>query len=404
MTLQIRRGSNADRANITPAIGELVYTTDTNAVYVGDGVTAGGIAVGGNPFDQNLNTTSNVTFGDVTSTGTVIAQSGYQTNGFKFNNADTRIYAPNTYQMTFRTSGYDTISIANSNGAITWIWCPDDTVLTGQNPGQKLYLGQSATPVEAAWITTSTIGAIQFSDNTVQTTAYTGASNPFDQDLNTYDNVTFASVTASNVIVNGNINLRDSDLLYLDNANAISITSDGTLLTIDNNVGNINIDSGGSDVILTAGQIYVEGSLNKISGAQITSSVDLGAPNVNVTNTLTAAVVIPNDVQLKAFNETVVNLGTVSGNLQPLLDLNTSTMFKMTIDGNIDINGLQNAIAGRSATLVIEQDGTGGHTLTSSMKFAGGVNTLSTASSATDVISVFYDGTNYLASLAKGYV
>lgn len=47
MALQIRRGLAADRTSFTPASGELIYTTDTKIVYVGDGSTAGGVAVTG---------------------------------------------------------------------------------------------------------------------------------------------------------------------------------------------------------------------------------------------------------------------------------------------------------------------------------------------------------------------
>lgn len=47
MPLQFRRGTNANRTSITPAQGEPLYTTDTKALYIGDGTTAGGVAVGG---------------------------------------------------------------------------------------------------------------------------------------------------------------------------------------------------------------------------------------------------------------------------------------------------------------------------------------------------------------------
>ena len=42
MALQIRRGTDAERLTITPAEGELIYTTDTRLIYVGDGSTVGG--------------------------------------------------------------------------------------------------------------------------------------------------------------------------------------------------------------------------------------------------------------------------------------------------------------------------------------------------------------------------
>jgi hypothetical protein len=37
------------------------------------------------------------------------------------------------------------------------------------------------------------------------------------------------------------------------------------------------------------------------------------------------------------------------------------------------------------------------------MKFAGNSKTLSTAASSIDIMSVFYDGTTYYATLSKGY-
>ena len=42
MALQVRRGTNAERLTIIPEEGELIYTTDTKVLYVGDGVTTGG--------------------------------------------------------------------------------------------------------------------------------------------------------------------------------------------------------------------------------------------------------------------------------------------------------------------------------------------------------------------------
>ena len=49
MALQLRRGTNAERLAITPAVGELIYVTNATAagvpaLWVGDGTTAGGIA------------------------------------------------------------------------------------------------------------------------------------------------------------------------------------------------------------------------------------------------------------------------------------------------------------------------------------------------------------------------
>ena len=42
MSLKIRRGTESDRASVTFDQGELVYTTDTYKLYIGDGISAGG--------------------------------------------------------------------------------------------------------------------------------------------------------------------------------------------------------------------------------------------------------------------------------------------------------------------------------------------------------------------------
>lgn len=47
MPLQLRRGTDTQRTSITPAVGEPVFTTDTKQLYIGDGTTVGGVAVGG---------------------------------------------------------------------------------------------------------------------------------------------------------------------------------------------------------------------------------------------------------------------------------------------------------------------------------------------------------------------
>ena len=47
MALRLRRGTNAQRLGITFAEGELVYTTDTKKLYIGDASAAGGNLVSG---------------------------------------------------------------------------------------------------------------------------------------------------------------------------------------------------------------------------------------------------------------------------------------------------------------------------------------------------------------------
>jgi hypothetical protein len=108
-------------------------------------------------------------------------------------------------------------------------------------------------------------------------------------------------------------------------------------------------------------------------------------------------------VTLKGVNETLYSWGNVAaGTYTP--DVSTGTVHKMTLTGNVTISTLANATTGTNATLILTQDATGSRTLTSTMKFAGNSKTLSTTANSIDTISIFYDGTNYYASLVKGYV
>ena len=45
MALRLRRGTDAERQQITPVEGELIYTTDTKQLWAGDGTTEGGTLV-----------------------------------------------------------------------------------------------------------------------------------------------------------------------------------------------------------------------------------------------------------------------------------------------------------------------------------------------------------------------
>lgn len=77
MALRLRRGTNAGRLGITPVEGELIYTTDTKTVYVGDGVTVGGNAVsgGGGGGATDINSLTDVTITSPTS-GQVLKYNG----------------------------------------------------------------------------------------------------------------------------------------------------------------------------------------------------------------------------------------------------------------------------------------------------------------------------------------
>lgn len=42
-TIKIKRGLEVNRFSIIPAAGEIIYTTDTKEIFIGDGSTVGGV-------------------------------------------------------------------------------------------------------------------------------------------------------------------------------------------------------------------------------------------------------------------------------------------------------------------------------------------------------------------------
>ena len=109
------------------------------------------------------------------------------------------------------------------------------------------------------------------------------------------------------------------------------------------------------------------------------------------------------NISLVNYSETVGNTG------------NTGTLFipnyvngivqRITANNNFTLGAPLNLGIGQSVTLIIQQDSTGNRVMTANAvyKFAYGLKTLSTTANAIDMISIFYDGTNYLCNLVKGY-
>jgi Major tropism determinant N-terminal domain len=105
---------------------------------------------------------------------------------------------------------------------------------------------------------------------------------------------------------------------------------------------------------------------------------------------------------LTDYNEgTPYDLGTTSGTIAP--DATNGNVQKITLNGSLTLNGFSNAVTGQTITLIIKQDGSGSRTMSSSMLFAGASKTLSTTANATDILTVYYDGSTYYASLGKGF-
>jgi hypothetical protein len=110
---------------------------------------------------------------------------------------------------------------------------------------------------------------------------------------------------------------------------------------------------------------------------------------------------------MKSIGYAYTSLSPVSGTFTP--STSDGTVQEFTLSGNITINGF--ASPGSSSAdyrkyviLIIKQPSSGGpYTLTSTMKFEGGSKTLSTAADAVDILEIFHTGSQYYATLRKGF-
>ena len=138
MSLQFRRGLDADRTSITPLPGEPLWITDTDELYVGDGSTAGGVLItggggGGAP--------TNATYITQTSNGTLTNEQALASlaTGILKNTTTTGVLSiavgadlPSHTHVLADVTDAGTIASQNANNvAITGGSLTDVTVTTG---------------------------------------------------------------------------------------------------------------------------------------------------------------------------------------------------------------------------------------------------------------------------------
>ena len=152
-------------------------------------------------------------------------------------------------------------------------------------------------------------------------------------------------------------------------------------------------------------ELELEASQNdlKLKADDVTKVTFTTAGDVTATGTVSGDIGDFESVPLKQFTETVVALGDQTGDISSSLNANNGSIYTLTATGDLTIDSLANAQAGTSMTIIVTQDGTGSRTLASAMRFEGGSTTLSSGSGARDVISVFFDGSDYYAKIGLNY-
>jgi hypothetical protein len=127
--------------------------------------------------------------------------------------------------------------------------------------------------------------------------------------------------------------------------------------------------------------------------------------NINASGTLTANKLntATQNTWTKAQIEAQVTLtpGTTVN-----VDASLSSTFTLTAAQSFTLANPINGVAGQNITIVLKQDTTGSRVITwgSAYKFPSGANKiLSTAASSIDVVTAYFDGSNYLCNLTKAY-
>jgi hypothetical protein len=136
------------------------------------------------------------------------------------------------------------------------------------------------------------------------------------------------------------------------------------------------------------------------------SSGDSTAIQINDAVNISGAVTTHGSTKFNSFYADNINALTYSTTIT--VNANLAPVHKVTLTGNTGFV-ISNLPTGGNLTLIIVQDGTGSRTATfgtdgsTSVKFAGGSATLSTAINSIDIVNIFNDGTNYYGSLAKAF-
>jgi autotransporter-associated beta strand protein len=198
-------------------------------------------------------------------------------------------------------------------------------------------------------------GQIQFYSNTVKVAEITGGN------ITLLGHPTVEGVTSTGATGTGK--------LVFDNAPTFS--------------GAVTVSNNTQSTSSTTGALIIAG------GVGITRSLYVDGPVT--TSTLT----------VKDVRDTVYS-ATFASTFTP--DAANGAIQNLTLTGSITINAFASPQTGQTVTLILTQGGSGSYALTSTMKFAGGLKTLSTTVGSVDLLTITYTGSVYYASLVTGFV
>ena len=414
-------------------------------VLLGDLLGAGNVTATGNVTGGNINTgglitaTGNITVGNVltggivSATGNIVTAGNVLTDGVvsAIGNVTGNYILGNGSQLTGIAGTYGNANVSNflanfgsnvisTTGNVTSGNVNTGVVsATGNIYALNTYIAGSGTVAVFGTTSTATTAVIA---NSFPTTVAIGGNA---------SSVFLGNPTSSTTTIRGNANVvGNTQSGNLRTTGLITATGTvtgssllGSVVSVSANITGGNILTGGlisatgnitGGNILTAGLVSMTGSSqaasysasgnitggNIVTGGLVTATGNITGGNLLITSNI-QGISTSSSVGILNYKDIVYTL-TYASTITP--DVSNGQIQQVTLTGNVTWNAFGGTPqAGQSMLVKLIQDGTGGRTLTSTMKWAGGTKTLSTAAGAVDIAAVFYDGTNYYASLTLAY-
>lgn len=200
-------------------------------------------------------------------------------------------------------------------------------------------------------------------------------------------------------VVNG-----DTGTFSPDNPNDVFNIAGGTGVTTSITGDTLTIDAAGQAELIAG------------PGIQIDFEDSAGQGKIGIGNNVDGAMRTLFRVAHRSYKEvySTETLGDSAGEPMLQVDFALANVHHITMSGDLQLVPPANMEIGASVTIIVEQDATGGHSLTfyggdsagDELKFPGGQTgvALSTAPGAIDILHIYYMGTGgYLCNISKDY-
>lgn len=344
MSLRIRRGTDAERSGVTFLEGELVYTTDTKKMFVGDGTTVGGIAV--DSTVGSINQMSDVNIVGI-QTGQIL-----QWDGSQF------IAGDDQGDKESVTGADSTILVDATNSSINLDGTVKGHIIPDQN--ETYNLGSASKKFNDLFLsgTTITLGTATISSTGGEITL----SQPINAEVKSSGNIDTNDNTITNTAAGGNITVAPTAGKQF----RIDDTVGGTSFSVDTTAKSVNVHNGYGLKLATfasadytaisgseqAGQIVFDNptkTLKLYNGAGWTSIAGGGAGGSGIVEGQTYDINISGDI-IGTDSTIIFNQNTKNINVQDIttvtLDVNGSA-FADDLTVTTDVNAVNFTASGK---------------------------------------------------------